>query len=609
MKHTKQPAAAVPPKPEKIRWLRRMLANAAQRDKGLFWLCGVVTVCVTLLPLVNAALPQRLILLLTAGNADAAGVLRIAVLYFAVAGLLTASQQYFSYIAYPRITRLRLDYCCDVSQKLLGMDYPYTEDPHFYDTYERGFQATSSNNNGIEEIYHDLFFLPGHLLSAFVLAVFLGRYTHWVLPALLAHLVFTLFCAAHNQKYQYSQKEKLARHERRRAYYTRTTQDFSYGKDLRLYGLRERVLANLQKETADWLRLQRALTRHELGWGALCLLTLLASDAVLYGSLIRLVQNGLSIADFSMLLSAALALSGQIKRAAERLSTIRREAMYVEDFYRFRDADLTPEAGKMPALPATAIPSIEFRHVSFHYPGADKNVFTDFSLTIPAGQKLALVGVNGAGKSTFVKLLCGLYRPDAGEILLDGKKIGQWSRAALWQMFGTVFQDVNVFAFTVAENVASSQHDIDRARVWQVLEQVGLADKVRGFEKGIDQPLLRTIEDDGALLSGGEAQKLVIARALYKGGNVVVMDEPTAALDALAEEEIYRQFDALTGGRTSIYISHRLASTRFCDVIALLDADGLAEYGTHAELMAQQGRYWQMFCTQGKYYQKEAAGV
>lgn len=607
MKHTKQPAAAVPPKPEKIRWLRRMLHNAAQKDKKLFWMCGAATVCGVLLPLANAALPRYLILLLTGGGADAAGVLRLAGLYLAAAGVLTVGEQYILYAAYPRMTRLRLGYCCDTCCRLVEMDYPYTEDARFFDTYERAFEATSSNTNGVEQIYRDLFLLPNNLLTALVLAVFVGRYCVWVLPALLVHLAVTLYAARRCQAYQYSQKEKLARHTRRKNYYIKTAQDFAYGKDLRLYGLRGRVLANLRGEIAAYLAIVRRLNGREFLWACPCLVTLLASDAVLYGSLIGLVQKGLSIADFSMLLSIALALSVNLKKAAERLSTIRREAMYVEDFYRFQDTNLTPDAGSLPALPKEAVPEIVFSHVSFRYPGAEKNVLTDFCLTIPAGQKLALVGVNGAGKSTLVKLLCGLYRPDAGEILLNGTNIDQWSRAALWQMFGTVFQDVNVFAFTVAENVASGQHDIDRPRVWQALEQVGLADKVRGFEKGLDQPLLRVIEDDGALLSGGEAQKLAIARALYKSGNVVVMDEPTAALDALAEEEIYRQFDALIGGRTAIYISHRLASTRFCDVIALLDADGLAECGTHEQLMQKRGRYYEMFCTQGKYYQEGVA--
>lgn len=606
MSKTTSPGKATRPDRAKPGWLARMLQNAVQKDKRLFWFCGLMTVCSVLLPLANAALPRYLILLLTGGGANAAGVLRLAGLYLAAAGVLTVGEQYLLYIAYPRMTRLRLGYCCDTHRRLVEMDYPYTEDARFFDTYERAFDATSSNNNGVEQIYRDLFLLPNNLLTALVLAVFVGRYCVWVLPALLVHLTVTLYAAKRYQAYQYSQKEKLARHTRRKNYYIKTAQDFAFGKDLRLYGLRGRVLANLRGEIDAYLAIVRRLNGREFLWAFPCLVTLLASDAVLYGSLIGLVQNGLSIADFSMLLSVALALSTNLKKAAERLSTIRREAMYVQDLYTFLDTDLCPTTGDLPALPKDAVPEIVFSHVSFRYPGADKNVLTDFCLTIPAGQRLALVGINGAGKSTLVKLLCGLYRPDEGQILLDGKDVGQWSRAALWRMFGAVFQEVNVMAFTVAENVAAGA-DIDRPRVWRTLEQVGLADKVRGFEKGLDQPLLRVIEDDGALLSGGEAQKLAIARALYKGGNVVVMDEPTAALDALAEEEIYRQFDALIGGRTAIYISHRLASTRFCDAIALLDADGLAEYGTHEQLMQKRGRYYEMFCTQGKYYQEGGA--
>lgn len=281
-----------------------------------------------------------------------------------------------------------------------------------------------------------------------------------------------------------------------------------------------------------------------------------------------------------------------------------REYMYVRDFYKFIDEDLGTEGGERLAEPMDIPIEIEFENVTFKYPGTEKYIYKDFSLKIPAGQKLALVGVNGAGKTTFVKLLTGLFEPDSGRVLINGHDIREYKKSELFKMFAAVFQEVNIMAFTIAENIACSLENIDYDKVDKVLKQVGLYEKVQGLEKGVNTMMLKVIDENGTVFSGGESQKLAIARALYKGGNCVIMDEPTAALDALAEAEIYEEFDALTKGKTAIYISHRLASTKFCDKIALIDGTGLREYGTHDELMELGGIYYDMFITQGRYYQE-----
>lgn len=588
----------------KAGWLKRMLANAAAQDKRLFVFCVLYTLVATAVPFFTVILPKYLVALITGPAASVEGVLHLVLIFLGAGSVFYFARQWLEDYAYPRMTRLRIGYVRDQAVKLVTMDYPYCEDAGFNDRYEKALESTSSNDNGVEGIYHKLFLLPAAVLSVVALAVFVGTKSFWILPALLVHVAVTVALSFALQKYQYSQKEELARHSRRVRYYTDTTQDFAYGKDLRLYGLRQRVLSNFKTEIRGYLQVFSLISKREFDLSLLSLVTLLISDAVTYGTLILLVVRGMSIADFSMMLVAVTSLSVGLTTLTDYITYIRREAMYVQDFYRFQDADLNPCGGTRAALPKDQTPEIEFRHVTFRYPGAAENVFTDFSLRIPAGQKLALVGINGAGKTTFVKLLTGLFKVDSGEILLNGHNVNEWPRNELWQMFGVVFQEVNILAFTIAENVACSLENVDRIRVEKVLRQVGLYEKVASFEKGIDQPMLEIIEEDGVLLSGGEMQKLAIARALYKQANVVIMDEPTAALDALAEAEIYSEFDTLTGGKTSVYISHRLASTKFCDAIALLDRDGLREYGTHDELMAQKGVYYEMFVTQGKYYRE-----
>jgi len=290
---------------------------------------------------------------------------------------------------------------------------------------------------------------------------------------------------------------------------------------------------------------------------------------------------------------------------SENITYIMQEYMYVKDLYKFFDEDLGEKGGELKAVGEDVPLDIEFIDVNFTYPGTDKPIFRNFSLYIPAGSKLALVGINGAGKTTFVKLLTGMFKADSGKILINGHDVNEYDKQELFSMFCVVFQEVNILALTVAQNIACAVDDIDYAKVDEVLKQVDLYDKVHSLEKGVNSMMLKVIEEDGVIFSGGENQRLTIARALYKGGSCVIMDEPTASLDALAEASIYSQFDTLIHNRTAIYISHRLASTKFCDAIALIDNDGLCEYGTHDQLMALGGAYHDMFVVQGKYYQTQ----
>ena len=205
-----------------------------------------------------------------------------------------------------------------------------------------------------------------------------------------------------------------------------------------------------------------------------------------------------------------------------------------------------------------------------------------------------------------VKLITGLYQPTKGQILINGIDTRTIAQRELFSLFGVVFQEVQPLALTIAENVAAADIDIDRDRVVDCLKQAGLWEKVSSLPKGIDSPVLKVVEDDGIIFSGGENQKLAIARALYrKDSLMMIMDEPTAALDALAEEKIYREFDSILSGKTALFISHRLASTRFCDRIVLLDGGSISQEGTHDELIGQEGLYKRMFTAQGKYYQED----
>jgi ATP-binding cassette subfamily B protein len=250
---------------------------------------------------------------------------------------------------------------------------------------------------------------------------------------------------------------------------------------------------------------------------------------------------------------------------------------------------------------------ITFDHVAFHYPGDEKEILHDISLTIHPGEKIALVGNNGAGKTTLIKLLCGLYKPTSGRILLNGIDIQQFNIDDYMSLIGALFQDVRPLAFTLKTNISCAPDDkIDQARLKDAIDKADLTAKVESLPQKEETFITQTFDLSGVQLSGGETQKMLLARALYKNAPLLVLDEPTAALDPLSEEKMYKQYLSYAKGNTSIFISHRLASTRFCDRIVYLDNGSIEEIGTHEELLKQDKKYKEMFTIQAKYYQEGA---
>ncbi len=254
--------------------------------------------------------------------------------------------------------------------------------------------------------------------------------------------------------------------------------------------------------------------------------------------------------------------------------------------------------------PLDNAPSIEFVNVSFRYPGTDFDVLKNISLKIEAGKRLAIVGYNGAGKTTLIKLLCRLYEPTEGEILYNGTNIKDIRYRDYMDILSVVLQDFKLFAFSVSENVILCR-ETDTERLEYCIEKCGLKDKIASLPKRLNTSIGREFDEDGIEFSGGEGQKLASARALYKGGNISIMDEPTSALDPIAEYELYQRFDQIIHNNTALYISHRLASAKFCDKVAVFVKGKIVEEGTHDELMCQNGVYYEMFTKQAEHYKED----
>ncbi|MDR1629547.1 MAG: ABC transporter ATP-binding protein/permease [Oscillospiraceae bacterium] len=280
---------------------------------------------------------------------------------------------------------------------------------------------------------------------------------------------------------------------------------------------------------------------------------------------------------------------------------------YIEKFFEYVDLPSQTHKGALPVPAQAQKPGeVVFHNVSFCYPNADSYAIKDLSFTLKAGERIAIVGMNGSGKTTMIKLLCRLYDPTEGHITLDGTDIRELDYEEYLALFSVVFQDFKLFSFSVAENVAASA-EYNEEQLWGALKTSGMAECVAAMPKALQMPIYKDFEKDGVEISGGEAQKLAIARALYKNAPFVILDEPTAALDPVAEYEIYSRFNEMVKDKTAVYISHRLSSCRFCDKIAVFHEGRLIELGGHDELLSERGKYHELWNAQAQYYQSHAA--
>ena len=588
--------------------VKRLMANTAERDKKQFGRIAVFTIAAAIYPFLGVFLPKIAIGILEQNKKDAGKTLLLAMaVYFVVAGILGFTVSYLRQVISVHNMRIRIHYLGDTFRKLTTMDYKYTENAKFFEENERALNAANNNEEGIEGVSNRLFQLPAKIITIVGMFVLAGTLNPWILLVLILHVFVTMWVSRMSHNYSYSKKEEEAKASRKINYYYRTTHDFSFGKDIRIYNFRDRILKNYQEEIKALTVLRGKIAGREYLLGFAGIFTLLLTNVVMYGILIYQAYYGMPISSFTMYISTITTLMASMLELGTDVTFVINQGQYVGDFFRLMDESLIDEGGSVTKPNETL--EIVFDHVSFHYPNTDTNVFTDLNFTIHKGERLAIVGVNGAGKSTLVKLMTGLFEPTEGHIYINGTDIGNYRKKELYSLYSAVFQDVNILAFTLRENVACKSEHVDDERVKTALEKVGLWKKVESFEKGLDQMMLKVIDENGTDFSGGERQKLSIARGLYKDAPMVIMDDPTAALDAIAEAEIYENFSSLVEGKTAVYISHRLASTRFCDKIALFDHDGLKEYGTHEELMERHGSYYEMFTVQGKYYQEEAEAV
>ncbi len=499
------------------------------------------------------------------------------------------------HILYNSFRRMMVSTVCEA-------DYELLETPVTHELKENAEQVAYGDGAGFCSIVQELFSLGGNFITLAGITAIIFTLNPLFVLLLLALIFVNSMVRNKCNKLEYALRKNRIPIERKSDYLSDVSEGFEYGKEVRLWNLKDFIVERLEKHDKVSEEFYRQSYRVSNRASYLSYFTSLIQQGASYAYLVFLVfTEGMTIGSFTMYMSALNKFNGVFNSFFSAYTEMANSKLYFQDLQNFlnlkRRAD--DSGSEKPQLKQDTV--ISFSHVSFHYPGTDRDVLHDVTLDFKIGEKVALVGANGAGKSTFIKLLVRLYDPTEGEILLNGKNIKEYDYNEYLNLFAPVFQDFKLFAFTLRENLALTG-EYDDKRMEKIVRQVGLDS--RFAEQGLDTILYKEYDESGTELSGGEAQRLAIARALYRNSPMVVLDEPTAALDPLAEYNIYQMFGDLVDGKTAFFVTHRLGSVRFCDDILVFDNGQVIARGTHSELMKKNDIYAEMFTKQSDMYKQ-----
>ena len=568
--------------------------------------CGGDVALGVLLPFLEAALAGAVAAILTSGRRPEAILLLVAG-YVILLQTVRFLQGHLRNLRFKTLFLLRIDMGMDFFRKTVWMDGQSLESAQGQKKWKDARRNLySGNSQGIEAYTKAWCDLVMQLIGLVLYGAIVGQVSPILLAILVLQTLLVSYLHTKAGKRAYAMEDEIEKKWGIFQYLRRETVIPGNGKDIRMYrmdkwflgmfhGLIDRVCALIDRQQTGYMAAGMAEN----------LLTF-ARSMVVYGWLIREMAAGnMTIPSFLLYVGIVAGFGAWMNGLFGAWRQILENEKLMDDYRDFMDFGVVEEGRQAPGRPGRTH-EIRFEHVCFRYDGSEEDTIRDLNLTIRPGERLALVGPNGAGKTTLIKLLCGLYRPTSGTVYLDGRDIQSLDQRAVFREFAVVFQDVFAFSFPLSDNVScvdSGREDSERLR--GSLEKAGLWERVQALPKGAQTFMNKDLDEAGVALSGGEVQKLMLARALYKDAPMVILDEPTAALDPIAESEMYERYDELVQGRTAVFISHRLSSTRFCDRILFLENGRITEEGTHGELMQRGGAYAELFSIQARYYKEQ----
>lgn len=583
--------------------------NTVQCYFPLLCWCVLAILIKVLIPVLSAYLPKATIEIITAKRSFRELAAAVSAFMGSIA-ILSGADKFLTKYIYHQKYKMNTFYLKRVALKGLTTDYIHQENGIFRNLQTESFLCCNGNYSPLSNIYEVLIDLFTSILGLSVFWAILVQLNWEIILFLLITTAASYFL---NQKIilwiDANNQERLC-YQQRMDYMNNIAGDIRSAKDIRLYQMAvwfSDIYRNNMHGLAGWYQ---RLTGKLFGV-AVCdsgLALLRESTALLY--LLYLIWNHqLSAADFILYFHVVTGFSAWLGNIFSQISLLSQISLKISYFRSYLEYPETFCRDNHSGIPAERYPKvIELRNVSYRYEGAKNYTLHNISLTIAPGEHIAIVGLNGAGKTTLVKLICGFIDPTEGQVLYDHTDIREYNRIAFYKLFSAVFQQFSILPVTLEEIVSEAlPENIDHKKVRNCLTTAGLWNKIEQLPNGVKSRFGKTIYDDGIEFSGGEIQKLLLARALYKCAPIMLLDEPTAALDPIAESTLYESYDSLTAEKTAIFISHRLASTSFCDRIILIENGIICEEGTHDELLALNGKYYTLFEMQAKYYREKTS--
>ena len=587
--------------------LKRLLGDAIRTDRKMILYILFACILGAFAPLVLSLMPKLIVGVVENPGTDAIRrILLISLGFFALEFLVEGVSLYCSNQVLTVANKTRFELMHEQNKKMATADFKYISDRSIFKMYGMAFEATSGDWGGVVGMLREFARTAPIILSLILIGGVITALSPLTGLLLLLYAITYAYAQRQANKEVRDNDAEINKITDEIRYYNKTAGDFKAGKEIRLFNLKDMILNAYKNVINKRKRFSLRGVRKTFRKSLISVLILIIAQGIFAYTLILSFKNGsVDTGSFLMYLTLMLQFVLLADRAIEDYEFfVVNQTIYVENMYDLLETDkLSSDHGTRDRLDGAV--DIEFRNVSFAYPNTDKKVLDNLSFKIAKNETIALVGNNGEGKSTIINLLVRLFRPDEGEILLNGVNINEFKEEELYKMFACIFQQVNIYPYTLGNNISMQEtYDLERAK--RAIEDVGLKERIEEEKNAYERNMSHEVAKDALELSGGQEQKLAISRAVYKDSPILILDEPTANLDALAEHEIYSKLNDLREDRTSIYISHRLSSTKFCDRIILLKGGKIFEEGTHDELMKKKGEYYEMFTIQGKYYTKEA---
>lgn len=554
----------------------------------------------SLIPIAATIMPKLIIDELM-GNQEMGKLIVYVSILIVYTAAATIFSEYFNWDGFSRRCRVNAEFDSDLHKHLAEADFERLEDPNFLDMQKKADKFLYCDWHGFGYLLDCSLNALGQLFTLIGIAAIIAAVDFRILLLFIVLIISGALIEKRAKQNAVRLSESIIKEQRGWTYYASLFEDHNFAKEIRLNSLGKWLLDRERNYFSKVNDNQKKQNNGFIISGFFGAIFTLVQQSVAYAYLIYCVVSGtISIGTFTMYTGAVTTFSIAFRKVLDSLIEIQTYDTYYDKLDEYLNLPQTLRRGNE-LIDVNRAHLIEFKNVSFKYSGSDVYALKDVNITIPFGQKLSIVGENGAGKTTFVKLMTRMYDPTEGEILLDGVNIKKIDYDQYMSLFSSVFQDYKLFSFSVKDNVALAQ-PVNKDRIVDILEYVGFGEKLRRLPNGIDTSVFKNFDEEGFEPSGGEGQKIALARALYKDAPVVLLDEPTAAMDPKAEYELYQKFNEMVRGKTAVYISHRLSSAKFCDVIAVFSNGQIIEYGSHDELYSKGGVYAELFSMQSQFY-------